>query len=411
MNRAHATFLLTAALPATITVSACSDFADTESAEVASSDLVQVGKAQMNDLSVMLWATDRWLDPDSVGRGQEKLVPEPIWQALEGSIEHQQSFGSSIPRDRYVVVGLRLDPCANVLAPAANGQACVNEIRLTWERLRDNYYEQEYGEDGGVHTIYRVDRAEMTEVIKGMIALREANQATRGAPMGPLATHPIIAAQGIMGPMAQGVKKIILEHVSAKNLVRATAFSWDTWEHKWTFGGIDVNAGVAAEMGGPLSTGLFMLGHENGYADPFRFTDQGFSGRTDLFALGNSANAAQANKAELQKSFDAAVAIENPTLHSAATIDCASCHMAQPLMDVVGASSGLTLEGNPNRYVPPPSIDQADMAKAGPVVNALKGLNIHAFSSNGGGGTLNRRVINETAATVAYVNANILRQP
>ena len=81
--------------------------------------------------------------------------------------------------------------------------------------------------------------------------------------------------------------------------------------------------------------------------------------------------------------------------------------MAQPSRELVGHALGLMEAGNANRFAADPSIPAADLLPTTHLIGGDGGLNIHAFSYRGADPMINQRVINETAANLAYLNATL----
>jgi hypothetical protein len=124
----------------------------------------------------------------------------------------------------------------------------------------------------------------------------------------------------------------------------------------------------------------------------------------DLDLLASYSQAMAATPAALDSAFGAALRIENPHDNSPDTIDCGSCHMAQPAIQLVGAPLGMSASGNSDAFVPASSIPTADLAQTTTLVGSDDVLNIHAFSYRTTSPMINQRVINETAANLAYIS-------
>jgi hypothetical protein len=98
--------------------------------------------------------------------------------------------------------------------------------------------------------------------------------------------------------------------------------------------------------------------------------------------------------------------VENPTLNSPNTVDCASCHVAQLARILVGQQQfGIDPTGNPNAFVPDAQAVPAADAQQTTSIDLNNGLDLHAFSYKNTEPMINQRVINETAALVAYLRS------
>jgi len=69
----------------------------------------------------------------------------------------------------------------------------------------------------------------------------------------------------------------------------------------------------------------------------------------------------------------------------------------------IGEALGMTTVGDANAFVPDASIPVADLAQTTQLVGTDGVLNIHAFSYRTSAAMINQRVINETAANLAYI--------
>jgi hypothetical protein len=100
--------------------------------------------------------------------------------------------------------------------------------------------------------------------------------------------------------------------------------------------------------------------------------------------------------------------IENPNFHSPNTIDCASCHVGQAARLLIGDDVlGLSATDNPNLFARNPKYVSARSMKQTTNVRTQP-LNVHMLSYRNDKLMIGQRVINETAATVAYVNSALL---
>lgn len=241
--------------------------------------------------------------------------------------------------------------------------------------------------------------------------------------MGGLAPHPIVVRKGLVGALATRLRAVILTYAGASNLVRFTQFrsaslsapppAGTTGESRfWNFHGFDVGNGttpieVPTLPVGTLNQNLISMG-----TMPLHSNIQPATGSPDdMPILAYYPSAQQASVADLQSAYDAALRIENPGFHSSNTIDCASCHLAQPARQLVGEQHfGLSAAGDSNAFTADPSIPPADTVSVTSVLDG-DGLNLHAFSYRDSRPMINQRVVNETAAFLVYVNTEVLGRP
>jgi hypothetical protein len=232
--------------------------------------------------------------------------------------------------------------------------------------------------------------------------------------LGPLAPHVVVASEGFAGTLAQSFDGIITKYAGAANFVRFTGFELEEFDGPaqndpdegalfWELNGFNISAGSATAMDiASLPAGTTDVGLGVGLQPLATSFSPETTSADNISLIANYTQAMQASAADRQASYDAALRIENPLDNSPNTIDCASCHMAQPARQLVGAVLGMTASGDPNAFVPDASIPVADLAQTTQLVEDGD-LNIHAFSYLPTGPMINQRAINETAANLAYI--------
>jgi hypothetical protein len=266
------------------------------------------------------------------------LLPESAFAAVLGGRPLDQTGG--VPASGYGALGLvsmRLDPCS------ARGGAggCRSEVRLVFQALYEKAAGDEAGAvagtaaaDGALHVMYDVPEAELETMMKEVLTLKRANG---DLALQELAPHPILAAQGLGGAFAQGLRSIVLYHLGDARIGRITFFdhNFDLDSDGWQFGIFD-------RAGGAFAPGK--IAHSN---EPTQLV-AGSSTSTPLaessvsaFSLAESPDSVgklvdggrpppgPAAVIALQPTFEAALRVQNPTLHTAETTDCANCHLAE----------------------------------------------------------------------------------
>jgi hypothetical protein len=366
-----------------------------------------VANLQMNDLSVMMPLPQSQAELDNAmlsastpGRGGV-LLPAAVYANDPARVDYTT----------LRVVAFRFDPCFGPTDANADPSKCENQLRVVFQPfVWDATTNTVDTSDSAVHVFYSLTREELIAAVHEMIDARIAD--SDDGDLGPLAPHPVIASEGLSGAMAKRLDAIVTKYAGEANLVRFTSFVFEVPFHGvdvagpqfWSMLGLDIANGQATPMIIPTlpnnATGLSF----NVTASPL-FTD--FAPATtspdSLVLLANFAQAMGATTAARQSAFDAALRIENPHFHNPNTIDCASCHMAQPSRVLVGDALGLSEAGNTNAFVAEPAIPPADLATTTQLLGTDGGLNIHAFSYRFGAPMINQRVINETAANLAYL--------
>ena len=217
--------------------------------------------------------------------------------------------------------------------------------------------------------------------------------------------------QGLTGPMATGVRDLILRHAGQQNLTRVTKLSASNAGFAWLFSGFDVGSTTSpptvtpmaiATLTPPANSQSFFRGFGSEVHGNFTPTT---TSADDLTSLANVQSAMQLAPAARAAAFAALVRIENPAFNSPDTIDCASCHLATPLsLLVAGPSFSLFEKDDPRAFAPDgQSVLASEMS---PTFDATGVFNVHAFSYVEGDAGISQRTVNETAAIVEYLNAS-----
>jgi hypothetical protein len=363
---------------------------------------------QMNDLSVLMplpksqAELDAMLAPTTPAGGGV-LLPQAMFA--------QDTHTDTIEWPNLRVVAFRFDPCFGPADPVAHPDKCENQIRLVFQPLVSDGQGHLIAEDEAVHVFYKLTRAELIAAVQEMVAARAAEGITDD--LGPLAVHPTLVTQGLGGSLAGRFRQIVTKYAGDAKVVKITSFALRGIEGAqliggedqfWTMHGNDVAAGHLTPFdiaGVPADTKDLALGTATMPLST-RSSPQPMAA-DDITVIANMQQAMTATAAERQHAFDAALRIESPLHHSPNTTDCASCHMTQPSRELVAHSLDLHEAGNPNTFVPAAWIPAADLASTTHVVTTDNALNIHAFSYRFAEPMINQRVINETAANLAYL--------
>lgn len=417
MTTTRASLALFASIFATLALNGCSG-APQDAGGTSDDDLKTNPKlAQMNDVSMLMPLAksqdelDAYLTPASKGVGGE-LLSEKIFDLATGQKPGGSGgggVGSTTPiqwKDLRAVA-FRIDPCFANVGPVTDPSSCQNQLRIVFEELSFDG-KQTSARDNAVHAFYSLNRTQLTSLLEDVIQIRQQNGGTKD--LGALDVHPIIAAQGLTGQMAKALFADVLEYAGEANLIRFTEFQQSNLDTVWTFAGFDIAKGKTTKMVIPSLPGSatsveFFIGFGAGFAGGFT---PATNAQDDMQLLGNTANATKASKADQQAAFDAALRIQNPDFHSPNTIDCASCHMAGPAQNVTGAKLGLSATGNANAFTIDPKLVRAADMKQKTKVDMSDGLDLHMFSYKDDHAMIGQRVINESAAVVAYVNQNVV---
>jgi hypothetical protein len=368
------------------------------------------GDIQMNDLSVLLplprTAAEQaaMLAPSADARGGE-LVPESTYDSAAQFLDYEAMRA----------IAFRVDPCFGQLGPVTDPTQCHAQLRIVFQPIFGDG--SATADDAGLHAFYALTDDELLAIVAELVDARASDAGS--ADLGPLAPHPTLVSEGLDGPLAHAFDAILVKYAGLDNLIRMTEFTGDhvgigssgapqTNEDFWDFVSFDVANGSATPRDVPtLPAAMANSGMSiQASTDPLVSSGSPATVSADSIAVLEDTNAAgSATMPQLQAVFDAALRIQNPSFHSPDTIDCASCHLVGPAIDLVAGPLGLSAVGDVNAFSAS-GIPAADLARTTPLNGSgTEVLNIHAFSYMAAEPMINQRVINETAANLAYIRS------
>jgi hypothetical protein len=348
------------------------------------------------------------------------LLPKEVYQQIPiaGSGPAAVGANGTAPYENLRVVSIRLDPCFGDLHPTATTTTCKNQLRLVFQELAaDGSSVTAF--DSGVHAFYSLTRDELLGAVAEIAQLREA-AAIPGA-RGPLAPHPIMAAQGLGGAFSKAVQALVLRHAGETNLVRATGMTAANAGFNWEFFGFEFPSGAPgapvpiAIAGLPTNTAreIFFRGFSPSTVDgTFTPSPSGPDNFTALAKEGTVATLVAADKAKIAA---ALVHFTNPAFTTPDSVDCAQCHTADPLeVNIAAKKAGISTADHPDAFKPDERwVLEAEMATTDFSFGRMDApaVIVHAFSYAEAIPTVSRRTVNETAAVVAFLNNSYLRSP
>ena len=370
---------------------------------------------QLNDVSQLLplptSLTERdvaMLAASSAGpRGA--LLPASIYDAV-GVL----AFGSQQSVDSLRVVAMRIDPCFAEVAPSPSGAGCAAQLRLVLQPIASSPVDsgQHPAFDAGVHTFYRLSRAEVYALKDALVALRLAN--TNGEALGPLAPHPVLVQQGLGGPYGTGLRDLILGAAGRDNLVRVATLSSDTGQ-AWSFRIFDIVDAttpvvVARDIPGipagvTTQTSLAFSASGGIPADLSAGFDPSPTDANAFNELASTSSALALAPAARMLQLDNLLRTENPRSTTPETVACASCHFAMIVKKRVAEKQfGSFADGSAAAFVADPAVVSAPDLRA--TFTMMTEFNIHAFSYNDTDPAIVQRVVNESAAILEYFAAS-----
>jgi hypothetical protein len=376
--------------------------------------------AQMNDLTILFPLPKNTQEAvrgqlaASASGSRGALLPLRLYVDATGELETEPPGHLQPGQDRgqahsaLRVVAMRIDPCFANIGPVVDDDKCKNQVRLVFQAVNFSG-SSGYAVDGAVHAFYTLTRTELLDLTQAVVALRRSQSGNRN--LGPLAQHPTLVTQGLLGAEGSGLRALILQYAGQRNLTRFTVFSPGNLATQWNFSGFDVTQGRTNAMAVPE-----LVATSNAVSFFAGFSARELTGKfapatksaDNMQLLGNKQEAQNATAPARQAAFDAALRIENPDHHSPDTIDCASCHVAGPGRVVTGGAFGLSERGNVNAFARnKKAVAASEMTQTTPV-NAKSMTNLHMLSYRFEQPMISTRVINETASVLAYVNNKLL---
>lgn len=296
-----------------------------------------------NDVSVLfpLGRGDLW--PASMpARGGQPLLPRSAVD-LPGRPVIRELQGPDATYAGLRVVSLRFDPCFS-------GNPCYPQIRLVLQGLSAN---GAGAFDGAFHALYNLTADEFAGLTVRLKALGASAPENEGVTR--LEVSPSLLAQGMTGAYAAGLRDLVTQYIGAPNLAKLTFMTRAAGGgDRWDFGGFnlkDFQPGgafpIAGLDGGPLQQtvregGGGGPGRGPGGAQAYAYavTPDVLHGEVALvLSSGAAANAAPADR---QRAMDALTRVENPSLESPDTVDCAACHLANRVRGHLQATFSLS---------------------------------------------------------------------
>ena len=379
----------------------------------------------MNDVSILFplgtasdYSTGH-LRADSSGK-RGVLFPASVFEkiSIEGSAAGSGVGGpSTAPYANMRVVALRLDPCFAELRPALSATTCRNQLRLVFQELQASTTGVS-AFDSGVHALYTITRAELLAILNEIVRLREADGGQGGK--GPLAPHALMVAQGLAGTFSSAMQKLILQYAGEQNLVRVTAMTSENAGFQWSFFGLEISGAspkavplAIATLAATSADGTeqsFFRGFQSS-ADPVGAFVPKPTGPDDFTVLADAKSALMLSAADQAKLTRALARVENPSIFTPDTLDCARCHTASPLGQNVARDRLHLSEADDadafqpdGKWVTAQEMSATDFSGASQTNPDVPLVNVHAFSYAIQRPSISQRTVNETAAVVQLLN-------
>lgn len=299
---------------------------------------------ELNDVSVLFALPKETDSKNFLLTTQSKgklgpLFPQKHADAIKDLII---SYDRPEPDNVYLslrAVGMRIDPCFKFTT--SSYEKCSPQLRLVWQPTKGLNTKNVHTFDAAVHTFYALTDTEFNLLSDKLMKLKMKNQGltpsitTRGLALG---VHPAYRNPERRHSFNEEIKNIILAHAGEKNLVRFTFMQVLTKNLWWSFGGQDRKKdGTWISMAIPRLTPNDIK-HDFFNDDPndplgMRGTIMpNVSVQTDDLSQliqGYGVHNNQEGLALMKTGFRSINRIENPKIHSPATLDCVHCHITE----------------------------------------------------------------------------------
>lgn len=358
------------------------------------------GRLGMNDVSILfpLPASGRLdlLMSASTEAAHGKLLPYEDFQlAPRLTPAHDRADDYQHLR----VVAARIDPCFPSL-DAAPSPDCRFQVRLVLQPIHDEGGQVVAG-DAAVHAFYDLPVGDFLTLVGKLLDAQQA--AAPLPPRAPLQVQPALVSGGLDGPYATSVEGALLAAVGADRLTRMTFAALGAQDDAQTYGGFDFGPDGARPLA-ILDPGVTEETFDNASDDPLAFDATVLPALADppedLAPLYNSASAGTLDDATQWALYQSALRVENPDYYSSESVDCVSCHAAQPARRWLERSGDFATRKSNYRYRS--GFDLSDAAAFDDT------RTLRAFGWQGDKPSINARVVHETAAVASYLNRQLL---
>ena len=364
----------------------------------------------LNDISVLLPLpeTDKWntlFQPEQTGARGALLPRSYIIEHIPTLLQFTEN-AKLYPDLR--VIGFRIDPC---FTEGRGPVKCKQQIRFVWQPL-NIVDEKTQTVDVALHSFYELNDLEFKKLIQQLKDLKQTHSELDQTANTALSVHPVIFQQGLEGSYNQELQKIILSYVGQQNLSRITFMQLFANETVWFFGGIDIlSDGSIKKISIPRIN--FTLQQFINSAPPARASTS-FLGRifpvpdqkedNINILLSDSRLLDARSEKEIVESVKSAYKMENPSLHNPGTLDCVSCHAAQPARIWAETNFANFDYSDLSKIVYKPSPTGQNLVNVSPLKNLTNIVRIFGYFDDKP--IVTNRAINETNEAVYVIQNN-----
>ncbi len=258
-----------------------------------------------------------------------QLIPEALHKKLPDLLRGGSATTKTYNQLR--LVSFRVDPCNPV---SLEDRTCRRQVRMVWQPLVKEEFDDGQTawvtEDAGFHTIYEMGTEEFKGLSTELQKLKDSSGVSTTRKR--LDIHPALQSEGLAGPFMKGLNRTLLKFCGADNLKRVTFMQLNGRGNVWSFGAFNVKDGALVDSSIPrIDAHLQTFFNGDDRPREFRAALVPAPPGRDVFNqfIENQVPITTEDSPLLKKAMQASDRIENPTIHSSQTIDCATCHISQ----------------------------------------------------------------------------------
>jgi hypothetical protein len=362
-----------------------------------------------------------------------------LFEKFQSAAEWQPSTGFA--DDMYAtlrIVSLRFDHCPGLVPSPAD---CLPQIRMVVQPILGEGGRVAV-EDATLHLLFDIPLKEFPDLVRDIRALKSFGpDLTSGEPLG---VHPRLAssAPGVARTFSAGLMDLVKKYAGESRLSRiASMFSKSTFlltKDNWVFAATNIEGGEATVVKLPhlephpffpntsetlvlrSSFGVFDPTNPNfdpNSPDPNNIGEATRNGAivprpvadrdNALFFIDSRNWADKSRRAEVERRLVTLLRIENPTLNSPLTMDCASCHVTTQIKTALQAHGyGDLLEKVKDQaYEAPSGVTLSERQRQGDEAGGKEAYVTVNFGYFGSGPAISQRTVNESAHVAAAFNA------
>ncbi|MEW6435463.1 MAG: hypothetical protein AB1730_28535 [Myxococcota bacterium] len=241
--------------------------------------------------------------------------------------------------DRLRVVAIRFDVCDRAqpgpCPPGADGS-----LRLVLQPLlRDGH-----AEDVALHAFYPVPNAEVPELVDTLRALARLQDVPLSSPL------KVNTAWKVNAEYTEKLAALVARYAAPAKLLRLTLFGQLTTNAAliWVFRGVEKQGAGFVRIDIPdvraQDQQVLLFGGASFTATPIADAPAGFR------RVMSESDFTAATPAQQREALESLTAADNPTVHTAQTVQCVTCHVSTTLLSQRAADAGIGLATLPTRY-------------------------------------------------------------